>query len=91
MLELAERLVELPATRLKALPLPDPLRDAIRDTQKITSHVAHKRSILSATRGGAPVEQRAIDDAIATAWRSDDCVEGRRSFLERRAPVFQGK
>jgi enoyl-CoA hydratase/carnithine racemase len=54
------------------------------------SHVAHKRSILSAARGGAPIDQPAIDDAVTAAWRSDDCVEGRRSFLERRAPVFRG-
>jgi enoyl-CoA hydratase/carnithine racemase len=55
------------------------------------SHVAHQRSIRAAARGAVPVEHAAIDDAIANAWRSDDCVEGRRSFLERRAPVFQGK
>jgi enoyl-CoA hydratase/carnithine racemase len=55
------------------------------------SHVAHKRSILSAARGGHPADRPAIDHAIAAAWSSDDCVEGRRSFLERRAPVFHAK
>jgi enoyl-CoA hydratase len=54
------------------------------------SHIAHKRSIMSAAQGSPAAVRPAIDDAIATAWRSDDCAEGRRSFLERRAPVFNG-
>jgi enoyl-CoA hydratase len=54
------------------------------------SHVAHKRSILSAALGSPEAARPAIDDAIAAAWRSDDCVEGRRSFMERRSPVFHG-
>lgn len=55
------------------------------------SHVAHKRSILFASRGGPAEERAAIEAAIASAWRSEDCAEGRRSFLERRPPVFQGR
>jgi enoyl-CoA hydratase len=54
------------------------------------SHVAHKRSIRTAVRGGASDQRASIDDAIARAWRSDDCAEGRRSFMERRPPVFNG-
>ncbi|HEV8298801.1 MAG TPA: enoyl-CoA hydratase-related protein [Acidimicrobiales bacterium] len=55
------------------------------------SHVAHKLSIRAAARGGEPAERPAIDAAIGTAWRSEDCVEGRRSFLERRPSRFQGR
>jgi enoyl-CoA hydratase/carnithine racemase len=55
------------------------------------SHIAHKRSILSASQGSPPSARAAIDDAIAAAWQSDDSAEGRRSFLERRPPVFHGK
>jgi enoyl-CoA hydratase/carnithine racemase len=55
------------------------------------SHIAHKRSIVTAVRGSGAEARASIDDAIATAWRSEDCAEGRRSFLERRAPVFNGK
>jgi enoyl-CoA hydratase len=55
------------------------------------SHVAHKRSIVAAARGSMVTDRAAIDTAISAAWRSDDCAEGRRSFLERRPPVFRGQ
>ena len=55
------------------------------------SHVAHKRSIQSAARGGPLAERAAIHQAIAAAWASDDAVEGRRAFLERRPSQFTGK
>jgi enoyl-CoA hydratase/carnithine racemase len=54
------------------------------------SHLSHKLSIHAAARGGAPAERAAIDAAIAAAWASGDFVEGRRAFLERRAPQFSG-
>jgi len=75
-LALAERLVELPATRLKALPLPDPLRDAIRDTQKITSHVAHKRQLHYL----AKLMRREDDELLDTLRRSleHDRADSRR-------------
>lgn len=44
-LELAERLVGLTAAQLKQLPLPDPIADAVRDTQKIGSPGARKRQL----------------------------------------------
>jgi enoyl-CoA hydratase len=55
------------------------------------SHVAHKRSIQSAARGGPLSEREPIHHAIAAAWASDDAVEGRRAFLERRPSQFTGK
>lgn len=42
-LELAERLTTLPDSQLDKLPLPDHLRDAVRQTRRITAHVAAKR------------------------------------------------
>jgi len=54
------------------------------------SHVSSKRSIHAAARGGEPVNRAAINAAIAAAWASDDCNEGKRAFLERRPPRFVG-
>lgn len=44
-LDLAAQLVALTAQQLTKLELPDPIMDAIRDTQRITSHIAHKRQL----------------------------------------------
>ena len=44
-LELAEQLIGLSGQQLGSLPLPDHLRDAVRDTQRITSHIARKRQL----------------------------------------------
>jgi enoyl-CoA hydratase len=54
------------------------------------SHVAHKRAIRAAAIGGAPEDSTSIAAAIAAAWKSDDFVEGRKAFLERRAAHFTG-
>jgi len=54
------------------------------------SHVAHKRAIRAASVGGHPVNEAAISAAIAAAWYSQDFVEGRRAFLERRPAHFTG-
>jgi len=35
--------------------------------------------------------QGTYQDAFVTAWGSDDLVEGRQAFAERRAPDFQGR
>jgi enoyl-CoA hydratase/carnithine racemase len=56
------------------------------------SHVSHKLSIRAASVAEPPADDwPLIDAAIAAAWRSDDCIEGRRSFLERRPARFTGK
>jgi len=44
-LDLAEQLVALTAQQLGKLSLPDPVLDAIRDTQRIHSHGARKRQL----------------------------------------------
>lgn len=44
-LELANQLVELPASRLAKLDLPDDVRREIDNTRKITAHIARKRQL----------------------------------------------
>ncbi len=55
------------------------------------THHASKSSIHAATRGGEPTDAAMIHAAIAHAWASDDCVEGKRAFMERRPPRFVGR
>ena len=43
--DLGERLIVLPAERLKRVPLPENLRDAIRDAQRFTKHEARRRQM----------------------------------------------
>lgn len=43
--DLGAALVELPAERLKKVPLEDNLRDAVKECQKITSHGARRRQM----------------------------------------------
>ena len=42
---LAEKLVALPTAQLARLPIPEDLMPHIVETQRITSHIAHKRQL----------------------------------------------
>ena len=41
--------------------------------------------------GGAPISMEEVEAARLAAWDSDDAVEGRRAFLEKRTPDFRGR
>lgn len=64
-LELAERLVALTPAQLKPLDLPDPIADAVRDTQRIGAQVARKRQLHYLAK-----LMRREDDEVLDGWRS---------------------
>jgi ribosome-associated protein len=63
-LSLAQQLVALSAAQLAKLPIPDDLLPHIRETQRITSHVAHKRQLAFLAK-----QMRREDDAALDAIR----------------------
>ena len=63
-LALGEKLVALSPTQLAKLPIPETLLPHIRDTQRITSHVAHKRQLAFLAK-----QMRREDDATLDAIR----------------------
>ncbi len=64
-LELAERLVELPDRQLAALAMPDELRELVRDSRRITAQVARKRQLQFLAKA-----MRREDEDILEAMRS---------------------
>lgn len=63
-LALSQQLATLSAAQLAKLPIPDDLMPHIRDTQRITSHVAHKRQLAFLAK-----QMRREDDATLDAIR----------------------
>jgi len=63
-LALAQQLVGLSAAQLAKLPIPEDLLPHIRETQRITSHVAHKRQLAFLAK-----QMRREDDATLDAIR----------------------
>ena len=63
-LELGEQLVALSAAQLAKLPIPDDLLPHIRDTQRITQHVARKRQLAFLAK-----QMRREDEATLEAIR----------------------
>jgi ribosome-associated protein len=63
-LALGQQLVALSAAQLAKLPIPEDLLPHIRETQRITSHVAHKRQLAFLAK-----QMRREDDATLDAIR----------------------
>lgn len=68
---LAEQLVALPAAQLARLPIPEDLMPHIVETQRITSHIAHKRQLQFLAK-----QMRREDDAVLEAIRDAMDVDG---------------
>ena len=55
------------------------------------SIVAAKRVIDEYVKDPARRNQKLADDAVAACFTSEDYKEGRRAFMEKRKPVWQGR
>ncbi|HEX7340516.1 MAG TPA: ribosome biogenesis factor YjgA [Rhodanobacteraceae bacterium] len=82
LLALAEQLVELSATRLAKLGLPDDVREEITFVRGITSHGARKRQMAHL----AKLMRRHDDEAFATARAT---LGEDRQHQQREAAAFQ--
>ncbi|KRA53236.1 hypothetical protein ASD77_00600 [Pseudoxanthomonas sp. Root65] len=87
---LAEKLVALPAAQLARLPIPDDLMPHIVETQRITSHIAHKRQLQFLAK-----QMRREDDEVLEAIR-DAMDEGgdaarRETALLHRAEQWRDR
>jgi len=67
---LAERLVALSDAQLDAVPMPDELRDLVRESRRITSHIARKRQLQFLAKAMRNDDDEAIE-AIRTALEKD--------------------
>ncbi|MFT4196843.1 MAG: ribosome biogenesis factor YjgA [Pseudoxanthomonas sp.] len=83
--ELAERLVALPPARLAKLPMPEDLLAHVRDTQKVSSHIAHKRQLQYLAK-----QMRKQDDAALEAIR-DALDEGGDAARAEAALLHQAE
>ncbi len=72
-LELAEKLVAMTASQLKRVPLEESILDAVKDAQRITSHIAHKRQVHFLAK-----KLRKIEDLDPIRAVVDQPIEERR-------------
>jgi len=52
---------------------------------------ASKRIVRELTKSGSEFDAQACAALVKQCFDSQDYVEGRRAFMEKRKPVFQGK
>lgn len=79
-LELGQQLVALSAAQLAKLPVPEDLLPHIRETQRITSHIAHKRQLAFLAK-----QMRKLDDDVLDAIRDAMSKDGDAARRETAA------
>ena len=82
---LAEKLVALPAAQLARLPIPEELMPHIVETQRITSHIAHKRQLQFLAK-----QMRREEDEVLEAIR-DAMDEGGEAARRETALLHQAE
>ncbi|RZA20613.1 MAG: DUF615 domain-containing protein [Lysobacteraceae bacterium] len=82
-LELGEQLVAMSAAQLARLPIPDELMPHIRDTQRITAHVAHKRQLAFLAKQMRRQDDEALDAIRDAMSKAGDATRRETAALHR--------
>jgi len=87
---LAEKLVALPAAQLARLPIPEELMPHIVETQRITSHIAHKRQLQFLAKQMRREEDEVLE-AIRDAMDEGGDAARRETALLHRAEQWRDR
>ncbi|WP_334178183.1 ribosome biogenesis factor YjgA [Pseudoxanthomonas sp.] len=87
---LAEKLVALPAAQLARLPIPEDLMPHIVETQRITSHIAHKRQLQFLAKQMRREEDEVLE-AIRDAMDEGGDAARRETALLHRAEQWRDR
>lgn len=87
---LAEKLVALPAAQLARLPIPEELMPHIVETQRITSHIAHKRQLQFLAKQMRREEDEVLE-AIRDAMDEGGEAARRETALLHRAEQWRDR
>lgn len=89
-LALGGRLVGLTPAQLEKLPIPDALRGHIRDTQRITSHIARKRQLAFLAKQMRREDDETLD-AIRDALEAGGEATRREVALMHRVEAWRAR
>ena len=87
-LELGAQLVAMSAAQLARLPVPDDLLPHIRECQRITTHIAHKRQLAYLAKQMRKLEETTLE-ALRDAMRHDGETARREVATMHRAEALR--